>query len=160
MKTGLIIGKFMPLHMGHIQLIDFGLERCDQLIIALVTSKMDSIPMAVRLEWLNWLRETRENISIEIVEENLPQTEALDMNAASVWIEYFGNRFKHVNVIFSSETYGKLLADEMGISHICYDLEREKVNISGTEIRMDPMAYLEHIPQPVRDYFTKKINTK
>lgn len=37
MKKGLVIGKFMPIHKGHIKLIDYALNNCDTLIILVLS---------------------------------------------------------------------------------------------------------------------------
>lgn len=35
MKIGLVFGKFMPLHAGHLSLIEFAVENCDRLNVIL-----------------------------------------------------------------------------------------------------------------------------
>ena len=36
MKNGLVIGKFMPFHIGHIVMIDFSLKHTDALTVAVL----------------------------------------------------------------------------------------------------------------------------
>lgn len=155
MKKGLVIGKFMPLHNGHIHLIDYALLHCDSLIIAIVVKPSDSIPVDIRLEWLEWLKETRPCIEVRIVDEALPHTETLQEDAARIWIDFFKRHFADINVIISSEHYGDMLAKAMSIEHIYYDVERLTINISGQEIRKCPSKNLEFVPEIVRNYLLK-----
>lgn len=152
MKKGLIIGKFMPLHNGHINLIDFGLRQCDLLVVALVVKSTDTIPLEVRLEWLNWLKSTRPQIEIVVVDEALPRTEKLEEETAKIWTDYFVSKFEDIDIIFSSEYYGDLLADAMSAEHVYFDLHRVNTNISGREIRRYPSRYLEFLPDIVKNY--------
>lgn len=156
MKKGLVIGKFMPLHNGHIHLIDYALQQCESLIIAIVVKPSDSIPVEIRLEWLEWLKETRSNIEVRIVDEALPHTETLQEDAAKIWIDFFKKHFADINVIISSEHYGDMLAEAMLIEHVYYDVERVNTNISGQEIRKCPAKNLEFVPEIVRDYLLEQ----
>ncbi len=156
-NKGLVIGKFLPLHLGHVHLIDFAFSHCDQLIIALVTKETDEIEASVRISWLKELATSRNrDVVIEVVDEKLPRTEQIEAEAANAWIHYFSKRFTEVDCVFSSESYGAMLANAMNICHIYYDVEREKTQISGSQIRENPMAHLEYLPQFVQDYYKKK----
>jgi HTH-type transcriptional repressor of NAD biosynthesis genes len=50
MKRGLVIGKFMPLHKGHIALIEFAAALCDELIVSMSYTDNDPIDPQLRLE--------------------------------------------------------------------------------------------------------------
>ena len=43
MRRGLVIGKFMPVHKGHLALIDFALTQCDELIVSMSYTVKDPI---------------------------------------------------------------------------------------------------------------------
>ncbi|ARK12958.1 adenylyltransferase/cytidyltransferase family protein [Fibrella sp. ES10-3-2-2] len=55
MITGLVFGKFMPVHAGHLALIDFARQQCDQLIVSMSYTATDPIPASVRFGWLTEL---------------------------------------------------------------------------------------------------------
>lgn len=42
-SKGLIMGKFMPLHKGHMAMIDFALSKVDNLTILVVANATDQI---------------------------------------------------------------------------------------------------------------------
>lgn len=52
MKRGLVIGKFMPLHKGHIALIEFATTKCDELIVSMSYTDTDPIDPRLRFEWI------------------------------------------------------------------------------------------------------------
>jgi HTH-type transcriptional regulator, transcriptional repressor of NAD biosynthesis genes len=155
--TGLIIGKFMPLHRGHMALIDFALQKCHRLILLLAVRDHEPIPGQLRL---NWLRETygdNEKIDIRFTREPLPYSAGSSREVSKVWAEYLSKKFPGVEIIFSSEKYGEYLAEYMGTAHADYDRERGRFPVSGTDIRNEPLLNWEHIPHAVRPYFLKKV---
>lgn len=152
-KEGLVIGKFMPLHFGHVSLIDFALSNCEHLTVALVVKPTDPIELSVRLGWFSWLKETGRNLSVAVVDEALPQTDGIQEDAAKVWTDYFVRRFTEIDCLFSSERYGDLLASAMQRPHLYFDVERNQVQISGTAIRENPSCHMAYLPEPVRAYY-------
>ena len=50
---GLVIGKFYPLHAGHQHLIRYAQERCDELTVCVLGSRVESIPLEVRHQWVD-----------------------------------------------------------------------------------------------------------
>lgn len=157
METGLVIGKFMPPHTGHIELIRFAAGRCDSLIVLVGARKDEPIPGLLRLEWMRETFSGQGNISVEYTDEELPDSAESSRTVSRVWAEFLRERFPGVSVIFSSETYGDYLAEYMNIRHESFDPERKSVAISGREIRAHPFRYWEFIPEKVRPYFVKKV---
>mgnify|MGYP003834889701 CR=1 FL=1 len=51
MKRGLVIGKFMLVHKGHIALINFAASQCDELIVKFLRSILLQ-PASLRLGFL------------------------------------------------------------------------------------------------------------
>lgn len=157
MSKGLIIGKFMPLHRGHIALIDFAVAHCDQLTILVAARDGEPIPGPERLKWVQQTFHARENIHIEYTEEDLPDAPVSSRSVSRVWAEFLSHRFPAVNILFSSEQYGEFLAEYMGITHMMFDLSRTVCPVSASDIRREPQKYWEWIPQTVRPRFTRKI---
>lgn len=154
MIKGLVIGKFMPLHNGHIKLFEFALERCDTLIIAMVVKPSDSIQPETRAKWLeDFKKKAGKPIVIDIVDEPLPKTQGIVPEAAKVWTAYFSERYAGVSRIFSSEQYGHMLAEAMGIEHLFYDEARMTTQISGSDIRQNPERHLAYMPEIVQDFY-------
>lgn len=154
MRVGLVIGKFLPLHKGHVGLIEFALKQCDLLKISIVSRDADAISPEMRKAWiLNVFKEDLNNIQIDIINEKLPRTEGHTREAFDVWADFFSTRYNDVQVIISSEAYAEALSEWMSIEHVFYDPERVLLSISASEILKNPLAYKTYLPDIVFEYF-------
>jgi len=157
MKRGLVIGKFMPVHRGHIPLIEFALAHCDELIVSMSYASSDPIPHTLRYGWLQSLFKENSKIKLEesldnFDDENLPLDER-----TKLWATFIERRFPKIDVVVSSEEYGIPFARHLGAVSVSYDPMRNQVPISATKIRANPFLYWEFIPEIVRPYFVKLI---
>ena len=55
MKRGLVLGKFMPPHAGHVTLVQSARALVDELTVLLCSLPDDPIPGETRLEWMQGL---------------------------------------------------------------------------------------------------------
>lgn len=160
MEIGLVLGKFMPVHAGHLALIDFAAARCEHLIVLLCATEMEPILSAIREEWLQALFVDNRHITIEVLtydESILPNTSVSSREVSRIWAARLSEFFPQVNRVFASEAYGKYLAEAMGIAYTLFDPKRVQVPVSATAIRERPFANWEHIPKLVQPYFVKKV---
>jgi HTH-type transcriptional repressor of NAD biosynthesis genes len=149
-QNGLVIGKFMPLHLGHMALINFAIRHCRHLTVAMVAKQTDPISVPLRLSWFKRLFGDQVTVKVvDLSEVNLPVTEAHTPEAEAVWTDYFRTHFAETDILFSSEAYGDTLAEALGIPHRMFDPERCTVPISGAKIRSNPKAAAEHLPDIV-----------
>lgn len=147
---GLVIGKFMPLHAGHMALIRFALERCEHLTVALISKATDPIPAEMRASWFNALfGDTLTLRVVDLRDVSLPVTGDHTPEAEAAWTQYFLTAFSETNILFSSEAYGDVLADALGIPHCQFDPERAWHPVSGAQIRKDPEQYQSCLPEVV-----------
>lgn len=158
MKKGLVIGKFMPIHKGHMKLIEFALNNCDNLTILLYSKKSDPIDGKLRYEWVKYLYKNYDNVNVAYMDNELPNDKKFKDEDILKWCDYIKSRFPNIDVFFSSEKYGDYLAKYMNIDHIVYDLNRNSLNISGTNIRDNPLKYIDYLPDIVKSYFLKENN--
>ncbi len=156
-KKGLVIGKFMPPHNGHIELTKFASLRCEKLIVAVCSRPEEPIDGKLRYQWMKEIFKNHKNIKIAQIKKDLPQDREPSRRASRIWARYLGKRFKNIDALFSSEVYGGWVGEYMGADHIMFDLERKRIPVSATQIRKDPFKYWEFIPEAVRPYFVKKI---
>jgi HTH-type transcriptional repressor of NAD biosynthesis genes len=160
MKTGLVLGKFLPLHKGHIALVDFALRHCDQLIVLLCSSRFEVIPGIVRKQWLLETFAANNRIRVELTEyneEELPNTSVSSRDVSEKWAAYLGKAFPEMNMFFSSEPYGDYVAAFLNIPHICFDQPRIGNPVSASAILRDPFTLWEYISPAARPWFVKKI---
>src|SRR6187399_1546049 len=121
MNTGLVLGKFYPLHTGHIDLINFALLHCDELIVLLCASDKEKIPGELRLKWI---RETFANsnkvkpVVLAYHESDLPNTSVSSKEVCKLWAEKIKKKLPHIDIVFSSEQYGNYLAQYINCQYI------------------------------------------
>lgn len=160
MKKGLVLGKFMPVHKGHIALIDFALKHCDQLIILLCHHTMEPISGKQREDWLREL--LKDNPKVTVYSHLYDNSLLTDSSESSIeqsanWAAEIKKLFDDVDVIFSSEAYGEYLGHFLGIEHISFDDQRLAHPVAASAILKNPFLHWDNLPLIVRPYFIKKI---
>lgn len=155
-KKGLIFGKFMPVHAGHLALIDFAATHCQQLIVSMSFMPTDPISPALRFAWLQQIFKNRPEIEVvqeldDFHDDSLPLWEA-----TKLWAAFIHSRFPEIEVFFCSESYGEPLSLHLGLPCVYFDKARLQVPVSATQIRANPFDYWAFIPAVVRPYFVKK----
>ena len=71
--------------------------------------------------------------------------------------DFLKRRFPFINVVFSSDDYGVLLAKSLGIEHILFDAGRVKFPVAASKLRADPFKYWDLMADSTKPYFVKKI---
>lgn len=157
MKRGLVIGKFMPLHKGHVALIQFAAAQCDELIVSMSFKQDDPIPGPLRFEWICEEFKNYPQIKPEISRDNFDDETLPWKRRAPQWISFLKKRFLKIDFFFSSESYGDEIAEGIGAKHIRFDPDRKRIKVSGTLIRKSPFQYWDFIAASATGYFVKKI---
>ena len=157
MKRGLVIGKFLPLHLGHIALIQFAASQCEELIVSMSFTPNDPIDPVLRFSWITETFKDQPGIKPEIVpddfdDESLPMAER-----TKIWSAFIRKRFPIIDLVFSSEEYGESFGQALGVPHIAFDIPRRRFPVSAKVIRERPFLHWAHIPDVVRPYFVKKV---
>lgn len=148
MTHGVVIGKFYPLHLGHVRLIEFALQQVDHLNIILCSQPEQSPTGNQRQGWLSELFPTAK---IHHTPDDLPE-------APEPWahrtLQILSSPPTHV---ISSESYGEPYAAAMNAKSLLYDLDRQQTPISGTLIRNNPLKFWEYLPAPSREHYAIRI---
>jgi len=153
-SSGLIIGKFMPPHAGHLWLCAAAAAQVDALHVILFSKASEPIPGALRLGWLRAL--LPEAHLAHITAEHPVNFD--DAIAWDFWVSAIrGVLTRDPDVVFSSEPYGAELARRLGARHVAVDPQRTQVPISASQIRAQPMRHWGFIPAPVRPYFARRV---
>jgi NadR type nicotinamide-nucleotide adenylyltransferase len=162
-RTGLVVGKFAPLHRGHQYLIDEAQRRCDRLIVLSYSKpELPGCGPERRARWLEKLYPKAQRVVLDdarlarlCVEFGhapitLPANEASDDTHRDfvAWVlrELCGTT---VDAVFTSEHYGDGFAAALGrhqptqpaVTHVEVDRARARFVISGTRVRADPHAH-------------------
>jgi len=160
MKKGLVFGKFMPLHKGHLELIQFALRGCDHLTIILCYTNKEPISGTIRFEWIKTALENINNITIvpfEYDELLLPNTSVSSREVSKLWASTFKELVPKTEIVFTSEPYGEYVAEYMDIQHRSFDEEKRIVPVSASQVRQQPFKYWNFLPPSVQPWFVKKI---
>lgn len=157
MIRGLVIGKFMPVHQGHIALINFASRQCDELIVSMSYTVNDPIPAELRFSWIKDIFKDRPAIILAMVKDDFDNESLSIQERTKTWSEFIRKTYSPVSIIFSSEEYGEPFAQNLGAIHKLYDLARKMYPISSSRIRQKPFQCWDFIPSVVRPYFVSKI---
>ncbi|HGG57580.1 MAG TPA: transcriptional regulator [Nannocystis exedens] len=156
MSRGLVLGKFMPPHAGHLFLVDFARRMVDELTVVVGTLGSEPIAGELRYRWMCELVPGSE--VLHLTDEN-PQDPSEHPDFWGIWRRSLLRILpRRPDVVFASEPYGQRLAAELGASFVPVDLERQALPISGTAVRRDPWAYWQYLPACVRAHYVRRVS--
>jgi NadR type nicotinamide-nucleotide adenylyltransferase len=154
-STGLIIGKFMPPHLGHLHLIEVARSQVEQLTILVCSLAAEPISGHLRYEWMCELAPDAR--VVHVTDEN-PSEPHQHPRFWEIWTHTIRRAVPtKPDVLFTSEKYGDELAARLGARHVLVDYPRRHVPVSASMIRERPLAHWQYIPACVRPYFVKRI---
>ncbi len=155
-RHGMVLGKFLPPHAGHVHLCEAARRMCDELTIVVGTLAGEPIPGELRV---GWMRELMPDARIVHLTAALPQQPSEHPEFWRLWREtLLGLLPRAPDRVFTADAYGERLAAELGASWIPVDPGRTVFPISGTEVRDDPMRHWESLPRCVRPYFARRVS--
>src|ERR1700720_3057505 len=150
MRKGLIVGKFMPPHLGHSVLIDAARGQCDDLTVLVCNMAGQTIPGELRA---SWLREMHPDVTVRVIDDLPPE-----LDTSEHWARYATRLLGGApDVIFTSEAYGDDFARFAGCEHVQIDVARSAVPVSATVIRADPLANLAFLAPCVCAYYVRRV---
>ncbi|WP_312511691.1 AAA family ATPase [Massilia sp.] len=183
-RQGLVVGKFCPLHRGHMVLIEAALDACDELLIISYTKpEFEGCAPPLRERWLAELYPQARRLVIDdarLIAEcarrgveplmEVPPNDASDAvhREFTAWLcrELAG---VVVDAVFTSEAYGdgfaaalaacqsRHLGRDTAVTHVCVDRARMAVPVSGTRVRSDPHAWRGFLDPRVYADFVDRI---
>ncbi len=151
-KTGLIFGKFAPLHRGHQFVIETALKEMDKVIVVIYDRpEITDLPLKMRVNWLKKLYP-----QVEIIEAlDSPKEYGREPERIRQQTDYLVKKiFVPVTHVYSNEWYGGEVAKVLGAKNRLVDVGRKKFPVSGTLIRsniekykkfLDPLVYKDLI---------------
>ncbi|EQM69530.1 AAA family ATPase [Pseudomonas tohonis] len=175
-RTGLVVGKFSPLHLGHEQVIRTALGQCQRLL--LLCWSLPELPGCDAERRERWLRLRFPGVQAEVVTPariqawreqgkslpDLPHNDAPEFEPRQFVAEFcqavFGTT---VDAVFTSESYGDGFAEHLAgvfghpVRHVCVDQQRLAVPVSGTRLRADPHGLRGFLAPEVHADFVERI---
>ena len=181
-RTGLVVGKFAPLHRGHVKVIEAAIATCDRVVIISYSSRefpgcdaasregwlAATFPCATRLvvttEWLAGLG-GRGGLPARLPGDDAPDDVHRDF-VARLCDAVLG---VSIDAVFTSEAYGPGLAAWLtryrqahdstvpATVHVGVDPGRREHPVSGTALREDPWGHWAYLPAPVARSLVKRV---
>jgi HTH-type transcriptional repressor of NAD biosynthesis genes len=154
---GLVIGKFLPVHKGHLGLISFAARQCDEVIVSMSETPDDVIDPKLRLAWLKELTAAWSNVRVASLKDDFDREDLPWKERTAIWAQVINHNYGRIDKVFSSEEYGEYFAHNLGAVSIEFDRERKMFPVAASLIRRSPFEYWDFIPDVVRPFFVKKI---
>ena len=135
LKIGFTIGKFAPLHKGHQLLIETALREMDKFYVIVYDTDLINIKVDNRAKWV---KDLYPNVEI-LIANKPPKKYGLDKESVEIQMQYLTKILGDIKVthFYSSEPYGKCVADYLNIVDRRIDNDRKIVPISASKIRKD-----------------------
>lgn len=179
--TGLVVGKFCPLHRGHQYLLDRAQSECERLVVISYTKpEFPGCEPARRERWLADLYPDAERLVLDdarlagqcaalgLATTRLPHNDAPDDEHRGfvAWLLREVLRAE-VDAVFTSESYGEGFAQALrraqaahggaGVVHVSVDAGRVAVPVSGTAVRADVHALRDRLDPVVYRDFVRRV---
>lgn len=150
-QSGLVVGKFAPLHRGHRRLIEAARAACERVAV-LVWSSPDfpAMPTPVRAGWV-------ETLYPDVTVRAFDAADAPPNDAPAAVHHAFVRAHLPfpVDAVFTAEEYGPAFAAALGAEHVALDRRRDP--ISGTAVRADPHGHRDALDPRVYAHFVERV---
>ncbi len=130
-KVGLFVGRFQPLHSGHMKVIDYADKICTRLVIGVGSSQISGTsdnPLSSEVR----IRIIRAALKGSIDPKRVEYLEIPDFGNDDAWFVYIAERIPKIDVVFTGNALVKKIFTENGIK--VHNIGR-KDDISGTKVR-------------------------
>ena len=159
-RIGLIIGKFAPLHKGHEYLIKKALDEVDKLYILIYETDLIDVDVEVRESWIKKVFKFEKIETIKAI--NPPKKYGMDEESIKIQLDYISkilgeNNIVGITHVFSSEEYGKCIAQMLNAENVLVDKERINIPVNATCIREDIEKYKKYLSKEVYEDLNEKI---
>ena len=158
---GLMMGRFQPFHLGHLDLVKQILKECDEVIITITSSQfnyLDKDPFTAgeRIEMIhNSLKESDVDLTrcVILAIEN-------QFNIAT-WSSYLKSMLPHFDKVYSGNDYVKMLLADSKIEVVKpVFLDRKQYNATAIRSMIGSDGDWEKFVPPAVSEFIKKVNGK
>ena len=163
--TGLVVGKFAPLHRGHELLIRAAVAQCDRVVVfSYSRPEFPGCEPERRAAWLAHLFPSTVRIVLSAETERVPDNLASDEIHRVFCDDVIRRRTGlRIDAIFSSEDYGPGFAADLArrqgspVTHVAVDPARTAVPVSGTALRADVHAHRSFLDPEVYASFVDRV---
>ena len=130
--NGLLIGRFQPFHLGHLEAVNFALSNVEQLYIGIGSSNKSHQPRNP------FTAEERNQMIMSSLDENTLKKVSIydipDVDDHSKWTQSIDKIIPKYDIIFSNDDFTQSLYEKNGKKIIPVVL-KSRADLSGTNIR-------------------------
>lgn len=155
MTHGIVIGRFMPLHAGHIALIRTARALVDHLTIIVCWQPEDAVPAAIRIQWALEMFP-----ALRVVAHQLPsprQAGGSPVGASALAAQIRDVHPDPVDRLIASDPLQAPIASALDARFVLIDPEHAAVPVKSADVRADPFRYWRFIPPAVRPSYASTI---
>jgi HTH-type transcriptional repressor of NAD biosynthesis genes len=156
-KNGLCLGKFMPIHAGHVNMIREAANSCETVHVMVCSRECEPIYGFKRQDWVKEIFKDEPNIKVILCEDENPQYPEDHPDFWKIWHDSVYKYVPELDAVFASEDYVYPFAKALGVEAVMVDKNRDKFPVSGTDIRQDPFSFWDYIPNPVKEQYRLKV---
>ncbi len=150
--TGLVIGKFCPLHLGHDFLITRALAECSETTVVVCGSKTHPYSLEQRLAWVGDAYPQARVLGLD--------QDAFDYQNEAAWVSALQALLGTMpDCYFTSETNGPRYAELLGTKYQIVDTDRAAFPVSASKINADPEQYAHFLHSVVREEIEGSVAT-
>jgi len=159
MKTGIMIGKFMPLHIGHSYCIEYGVYNFDKMTVYIDDFDESPYDLYISLDdRYTIIKKEFPSANIVKAENKNPQSPDEDINFWQIWRDIIIKANGGIpDCIIGSEKYIIKLAEVVECDYKMIDIKRDKFDISATMVRNNWIDNWSMLPESTKKFFQKKI---
>lgn len=155
-RGSVIIGRFLPPHIGHQYLIRTAEAHGEDVTVFLCSLPGEAIPGEVRL---SWMRASFPNVRLVHITEAMAEAARDKPDAPRIWARAVMSRLDCTpRYVFASESYGEAFAEALGAEFVEVDIQRGVVPVSGSRIRADLCGCWEQLLPASYSYFATRIS--
>lgn len=152
MRRGLVVGKFAPPHVGHSLLVERALAGCDELHVAVIDNVVSGFDVSAQQRAL-WLAEIHPQATVTV------WPDIMHDDRSDLWADYTRLTLGYTpDVVFTSEQYGDTWAKELQCEHVCVDMQRLQQPVSATQVRGNPLEWLQMLHPVVRAHYVPRVS--
>ncbi|QDV09445.1 Trifunctional NAD biosynthesis/regulator protein NadR [Planctomycetes bacterium Poly30] len=156
---GLVLGKFLPPHAGHLRLLRFAEQMVDDLDVIVASVASEPIGSELRVRWM---KELIPGATVHALTDDLPSLPEQSPDFWPLWRTSLLRCLERPPThVFASEGYGAELARQLGARFVPVTRpgtdDEGPIATSGTAIRRNPWEHWRHLPDVVRPHFLRRI---
>lgn len=164
-RTGLVVGKFAPLHLGHEHVIRAAFHACDHVVLLSYSRpELPGCDPSRRAAWLAIRFPQATRIVLNHATEPLPENSDPDQIHRAFCAQVLRQRYERpIDAIFTSESYGAGFAADLAlrqsspVDHVAVDFARGTVPVSGTALRADVHGLRRFLAPEVYATFVERV---